>query len=180
MGVLGTLAEATQAITIGATLTNFAWILPTKPVGWLISTTLGDKGPKLLIKHGTRPVKERQALRKGDPMTYEDGKDMLYRFMESTDPATGQPLDTPTLIKVNYPCSQACMYPLTIAIAELHFHNVSRVYGPMVQLQNLLLRLYIFHSQLSGRRHDQVIHGSFPEICLRASTDARAPAERDG
>jgi len=92
-GALRALAEGILVLDTAAILMNFAWILPTKPVGWLISLIFGDNEPNLFISYSTKYIKERLALRESDPMAYDDGKDMLYRFIESTDPTTSQPLD---------------------------------------------------------------------------------------
>ncbi|KAF8587141.1 cytochrome P450 [Ramaria rubella] len=97
-GTIRTMTEATRILTIMGSLTSLSWMWPIKPLGLFVVKLMGDCGPGLFREYASRPVKERQRLRDEDPIAYEEGKDMLYRFMESTDPATSMPLDTGALI----------------------------------------------------------------------------------
>ncbi|KAF8587055.1 cytochrome P450 [Ramaria rubella] len=99
-GIIRTMAAATRILTVVGTLTSLSWMWPIKPLGLLVARLMGNYGPGIFREYAARPVNERQRLRNKDPMAYEDGKDMLYRFMESTDPATSMPLDTGALISV--------------------------------------------------------------------------------
>ena len=102
-GILRATGDGFQEISVMATLSNVGWIGPTKPFQWLVSRFKGEK-ENVFVKYATRIVKNRQALRENDPIAYNEEKDMLYRFMESIHPITGDPLDDMSLIKVGSFC----------------------------------------------------------------------------
>jgi hypothetical protein len=94
------LAQATHSIELLATLSSISWLFTIKASSFIIWKLLGVKGPRLFIKYGTKYVRERQALKENQPAVFEEGKDMLYRFMSLKHPETSQPLGTRILIKV--------------------------------------------------------------------------------
>ncbi|KAF8488119.1 cytochrome P450 [Gautieria morchelliformis] len=93
------LAQATRGVVLMATFSSFSWVFTIKFTSWLVWKVVGVKGPSVFREHGSKYVSERQALKEKEPLVFEEGKDMLYRFMKSKDPATSHPLDTDTLIK---------------------------------------------------------------------------------
>ena len=72
-----------------------------RPTAWVIMKLFGGKGPGLFVQYASQYVQERQALKVNQPAIFEEGKDMLYRFMSLKDPQTSHPLDNTVLMKVD-------------------------------------------------------------------------------
>ena len=92
-----------------STLSTIGWYFAFPPAAWLNRKllTLVGRGPGLIVEHGTQYVQERKELKVNQPAVFEEGKDMLYRFMSLKDTQT---LDDSLLIKVKG--NDLCLYTI--------------------------------------------------------------------
>jgi hypothetical protein len=98
--MLSAMMGAHHMIVIIATLSSLNFLVTIPFFSWLALKMMGNEGPALFWAYGMRFVRERVALRDGNKAAYEDGKDMLYRFMEAKDPETAAPSSPESVVKV--------------------------------------------------------------------------------